>query len=254
LERSIQWEAEQYIPFDIGDVYMDVQVVNQHSAQQGQMDVVLVAAKKDFVNEYTSVIMEAGLEPVVCDVDVFALETMFGANYDLPTDQTIVLVNVGASKTNVNIIACGVSSFTRDLAIGGNNLTEDIQKKLHVSQDEAEALKRSVATEDSASMRQDLSAAMRGPCDSLAADLQRSIDFFGATSADPAPSMIYLTGGTSHLAMVRQALGARTNIPVETLDPFNHLDVSGMDSSYVDSIRPFASVAVGLALRFPGDG
>ena len=98
LEQSIQWEAEQFIPFDIADVNIDVQVLNEHSAQQGQMDVVLVAAKKDFIDEYTSVVTDAGLEPVVCDVDAFAIENMFLQNYEAPPSQTIALVNVEPQK------------------------------------------------------------------------------------------------------------------------------------------------------------
>ncbi|MEL6548055.1 MAG: type IV pilus assembly protein PilM, partial [Myxococcota bacterium] len=185
LEESIQWEAEQFIPFDIADVNIDVQIVNQESAQQGQMDVVLVAAKKDLVNEYTSVIAEAGLEPAVCDVDSFAIENMFEANYEMPEEGTVALVNVGASKTNINIVSRGVSSFTRDLTIGGNAVTEEIQKQMHVSFDEAEALKLGgranidpLATEPDAVLPMEVDRAITNIAENITSEIQRSIDFY----------------------------------------------------------------------------
>lgn len=141
LEESIQWEAEQYIPFDINDVNIDVQILNTESTQAGQMDVLLVAAKKDMVNDYTSVIMEAGLTPVVVDVDSFAVQNMFEVNYEVPRSETVVLINIGAAVTNINVLANGISTFTRDISIGGGQFTDAIQKALNVSYDEAEALK-----------------------------------------------------------------------------------------------------------------
>src|SRR5207248_6781551 len=99
LEESIQWEAEQYIPFDVKDVNIDVQILTPPDVDTGtgQMDVLLVAAKKDMINDYTSVVSEAGLLPVVVDVDAFAVQNSFEVNYELPRAETIVLVNAGAS-------------------------------------------------------------------------------------------------------------------------------------------------------------
>ena len=120
LEESIQWEAEQYIPFDINDVNIDVQILNTESTQAGQMDVLLVAAKKDMVNDYTEVIHNAGLTPVVVDIDAFAVQNQFEINYEVPRSETVVLVNIGASVTNINVLANGISTFTRDISIGGS--------------------------------------------------------------------------------------------------------------------------------------
>ncbi len=142
LEESIQWEAEQYIPFDVKDVNIDTQILNPDANDAtGQMDVLLVAAKKDMINDYTTVVSEAGLHPAVVDVDAFAVQNVFGANYDVPENQTIVLINAGASVVNINIVANGMTVFTRDVTIGGNQFTEEIQKQLNVSYEEAEALK-----------------------------------------------------------------------------------------------------------------
>jgi type IV pilus assembly protein PilM len=257
LEQSIQWEAEQFIPFDMADVFLDVQIVREASTQQGQMDVVLVAAKKDFVNEYTSVLMEAGLEPVVLDVDSFAVETMYNANYDIDRAATVVLVNVGATKTNINILARGVSSFTRDLTIGGNNFTEEIQRQLNVTLDEAEAMKLGGTpmdrTQPDAVVPAEVERAMGTVAEGLTTEIQRSIDFYSATSADPAPSKIYLTGGTARVQSLKAAIEGRVRVQVEIVNPFRRIDTGGQDPTYLGNIGPAASVAVGLALRFPGD-
>src|SRR5471030_1941325 len=143
LEESIQWEAEQYIPFDVKDVNIDVQILNAegNDPATGQMDVLLVAAKKDMINDYTSVVSEAGLDAKVVDVDAFAVQNAFETNYEIPKNETIVLVNAGASVVNINVLAKGLTVFTRDVTMGGNQFTEEIQKQLNVSYDEAEKLK-----------------------------------------------------------------------------------------------------------------
>ncbi len=257
LEQSIQWEAEQFIPFDMSDVYLDVQIVNEASAQQGQMDVVLVAAKKDFVNEYTSVIIEAGLEPAVCDVDTFAVETMFTENYEIDPNQTTVLVNVGAAKTNINILARGISSFTRDLAIGGNSFTEEIKKQFGVTYEEADALKlgggESGDTHSDAVVPAEVQRALQSVAENVTSEIQRSIDFYSATSADPPPSRIFLSGGSARLRALSQAIENRVQVPVEVVDPFRQIDTTRHDPSYISQLGPSAAVSVGLALRFVGD-
>ena len=257
LEQSIQWEAEQFIPFDMSDVYLDVQIVNEASAQQGQMDVVLVAAKKDFVNEYMSVIIESGLEPAVCDVDAFAVETMFTENSDVDPHQTTVLVNIGAAKTNINILARGISSFTRDLAIGGNSFTEEIQKQFGVTYDEADALKLGGGgtgdTQADAVVPHEVQRALQSVAENVTSEIQRSVDFYSATSADPPPSRIYLSGGSARLRALSQAIENRVQVPVEIVDPFRHIDTSGHDSHYISQLGPAAAVSVGLALRYAGD-
>ena len=256
LQESIQWEAEQFIPFDIADVNLDVQIVNPASAQKGQMDVVLVAAKKDYINEYTSVVIEAGLEPMVCDVDAFAVENMYQANYDSSGDETVALVNIGASKTNINIIAHGISTFTRDLTIGGNTFTEEIQRQLQVSRDDAETLKiggDQTQGRAEAVVPQEVERALRQVAESVTTEIQRSIDFYSATSADPAPAKVYLTGGTARLQALSRALGARLGVAIEVADPFRQIQIAEGDRAFMQTIGPAAAVAVGLGTRFPGD-
>jgi type IV pilus assembly protein PilM len=257
LEQQIQWEAEQFIPFDIQDVNIDVQIVSQESQQAGQMDVVLVAAKKDLVNEYTSVIAEAGLEPVCCDVDAFAIQNMYEANYDLSSETTIALVNVGASKTNINIMSGGIPSFTRDLTIGGNAFTEEIQKQMNLSFEEAESLKiggTAGGRDTDVVIPHDVQRALQSVAENVTSEVQRSIDFYSATTADASPSEIYLSGGSARLQPLSRALETRISVPVHIVDPFRRVQVSSQDEAYLQTFGPTAGVAVGLALRFAGDG
>ena len=140
LEESIRWEAEQYIPFDIEDVNLDFQILDE-PAGQDQMAVLLVAAKKDMINDYTTVIEEAGLHPVIVDVDSFAIENAYNLSYESPEDEVVALVNIGAGVMTINVLKGGTSAFTRDISIGGRQITEDIQKRLKMTYEEAEALK-----------------------------------------------------------------------------------------------------------------
>src|SRR5436309_10140695 len=144
LEGQVKLAAEQYIPFDINEVNIDFHILNpmeQSEDGQPQMSVLLVAAKKDKINELTELVKGAGLEAVVMDVDAFAVENMYGINYAVNPEDTTVLVNIGASVMNVNVVKGGTSMFTRDIPIGGNRYTEAVQREMGMSYEEAEAAK-----------------------------------------------------------------------------------------------------------------
>src|SRR5205085_1792965 len=224
LEESIQWEAEQYIPFDVKDVNIDVQILTPADVDTGtgQMDVLLVAAKKDMINDYTSVVSEAGLTPVVVDVDAFAVQNTFEVNYELPKNETIVLVNAGASVCNINVLANGLTTFTRDVTMGGNQFTEEIQKQLNVSYDEAEKLKvGGDAGQDSDSVvPQEVERVIQGVADQMAGEIQRSLDFYTATAADSHIARLYLSGGTAKIPALFKVIEQRVGVPVEILNPF----------------------------------
>src|SRR6266542_3367728 len=192
LDESIQWEAEQYIPFDVKDVNIDTQILTPAGDAAGQMDVLLVAAKKDMINDYTSVCAEAGLAASVVDVDAFAVQNAYEASYELPPGETMVLINVGAAVTNINILADGVTTFTRDITMGGNAFTEEIQKQLNISYDEAEALKVGGQGESDAVVPHEVERVIQGVADQMGAEIQRSLDFFASTAADARISRVFL--------------------------------------------------------------
>ncbi|QRN99706.1 type IV pilus assembly protein PilM [Archangium violaceum] len=257
LEESIQWEAEQYIPFDVKDVNIDTQILDAGGNDAtGQMDVLLVAAKKDMINDYTTVVSESGLQPVVVDVDAFAVQNMFASNYDVPDKETVVLINAGASVVNINIISNGITVFTRDVTIGGNQFTEEIQKQLNVSYEEAEALKIGGTRGDSdAVVPQEVERVLMSVAEQVAGEIQRSLDFYAGTAVDANFTKVYLSGGTAKIPALFKTIETRVGVPVEILNPFRKIDVDNrkFDPAFIMEVAPMAAVAVGLALRRPGD-
>jgi len=255
LDESIQWEAEQYIPFDVKDVNIDTQILTPEGDAAGQMDVLLVAAKKDMINDYTSVCAEAGLTATVVDVDAFAVQNAYEANYEVDPSQTVVLINVGAAVSNINIIARGVTTFTRDITMGGNAFTEEIQKQLNISYDEAEALKVGGQGESDAVVPQEVERVIQGVADQMGGEIQRSLDFYSSTAADARIARVYLSGGTARIPALFKVIEARAGVPVEILNPFKNVEIDNkrFDPAAILAAAPSAAVGVGLALRHPGD-
>jgi len=255
LDASIMWEAEQYIPFDIKEVNVDVQILDP-KAGQGQMDVLLVAAKKDVINDYVSIAVEAGLDPVVCDVDTFAAQNMFELNYGFPPNETIGLINVGASMININIASNGLTQFTRDISMGGALLTEEIQRQLSVSYEEAEHYKTggSESISSSAVFKEVQRLADRVAA-TLVTEVQRSVEFFKATSVGEEITKIYLSGGGAQMAALVRLLEQRLEVPAELVNPFKNIviDTKKFDIALLQKIASAAGVVVGLALRRASD-
>jgi type IV pilus assembly protein PilM len=255
LDESIQWEAEQYIPFDVKDVNIDTTILTPEGDAAGQMDVLLVAAKKDMINDYTSVCAEAGLTATVVDVDAFAVQNAYEASYDVDPGTTAVLINVGAAVTNINILARGTTTFTRDITMGGNAFTEEIQKQLNISYDEAEALKVGGQGETDAVVPQEVERVIAGVAEQLAGEIQRSLDFYSATAADHKIGKVLLSGGTARIPALFKVLEARAGVPVEILNPFKNIEIDNrrFDPAAILAAAPSAAVGVGLALRRAGD-
>jgi type IV pilus assembly protein PilM len=254
LEESIHWEAEQYIPFDIDDVNLDFQILEtMEPTEEGKMDVLLVAVKKDKIDEYTSVVIQAGMNPVIVDLDAFALQNAYEINYEVVPDRNIALVNVGAGIMNINVLRNGMSTFTRDISIGGAQYTEAIQKELHVSVEDAEKIKTGEVIPDV-----DGEAArkiMASVNETLSVEIQRSFDFFQATSSDQDIGSIILSGGCAMIAGLDEFLKERLGIDTEICNPFQSILVNEkkFDPRYISQNAPLASVAIGLALRKAGD-
>ncbi len=253
LEESIQWEAERYIPFDINDVNIDFQILGSTEGNEELMDVILVAAKKDIINDYLSVIHEARFNPVIVDIDSFALENMFEANYPVAQDEVIALANMGASVTNINILKRGVSSFTRDIFTGGNAITEEIQRQLNVDFDEAESMKLGNRMDEASQkvVREVLDSALN----SLATEIAKSLDFFRSTSAQEKVDKLFLSGGCAKINGIENVVEQQAGIPVEIANPFKEIDCSkrDLDVDYLKEMEPIMAVSVGLALRRVGD-
>src|SRR2546428_4370838 len=255
LDKQIKFEAEQYIPFDINDVYLDFHILSQEeqsSAAQGEMEVLLVATKKDKLNDYANAVREAGLTPKVVDVDALAVENMYCANYDVSPAELIAIVNIGASVMNINILKGGVSAFTRDITIGGNRYSERIQQDLGLGLEDAEAAKKGHLPEANANALQQAVAAVN---EEVATEIGRSFDYFRTTSPDEDIAHIVLCGGCSKISRLPGKISAQLRIATTVANPFNKLDTTALKKSPEDISRvaPEAAVVVGLALRREGD-
>ncbi len=253
LEESVQWESERYIPFDVNDVNIDFQILGSSSENPELMDVILVAAKKDIINDYVSVIMESGLNPIIVDIDSFALENMLAINYDIAEAETVAIANVGASITNINILKNNISAFTRDIFKGGNQITEEIQRQVHVDYDEAEKIK--VGNKVDVGSQPLIQGVLRAASESLAIEIGNSLDFFQSTTTYEKINKLYLSGGGSKIKDFDIILQQQIGIPVEIVNPFKKVEYNekNFDVEYLREIGPTMAVGVGLASRKVGD-
>lgn len=251
LAESIRWEAEQYVPFDINDVNLDY-VVLDSTGKEG-MDVLLVAVKKDKIAEYTGVITQAGKTPALVDVDSFAVQNSYEVNYPLTPGKVVALVNIGASVTNVNVLSGMNAVFWRDISFGGNQYTDALQKELNLSFDQAEQLKRGQKVGDF-SMTNALPI-LQSVSQDLAQELQKTFDFFTATTSTEKIDEIVLSGGSARVVNLDSQLKERFGITVEIMNPFRQIDTAGAGVSpeWLSDNAPSLAIAVGLAVRRLGE-
>ena len=259
LEESIQSEAEQYIPFDINDVNLDFQVLYsgeeepEEEGKESYMDVLLVAAKKDIVEEYISLLHLTELNPAVLDIDAFALQNAFEIS-DHEQSGCHALVHIGAQRLTINLIKDGISIFTRDSSYGGSQITSEIQKKLNISYQEAERIKlgaKPFATEQRSTIEETFS----GTVTRWVQEIKRALDFVATTFTDIKVENILLSGGSSLIPGFSKYLGLETGLKIETLNPFANMEIreKSFDIGYLNYSAPIAAIAIGLALRSIGD-
>lgn len=251
LEESIRFEAEQYIPFDIEDVNLDFQILGP-GQEESMMDVLIVAVKKDKINEYVMVAKDAGLNPVIVDVDAFALENMYELNYETSDESNVALVNIGASMININILKGGMSVFTRDSSVGGNLLTEALQREFTLSFQDAEKLIQEEEIEGVS--KDEASAVLNSAFTDIITEISRSFDYFRDTTNYENIDEIILCGGVALTKNFVTLLSERVGIDAKIVEPFRNVDVPvSFDNEYINSVAPIVSVAVGLAIRRIGD-
>jgi type IV pilus assembly protein PilM len=246
LYDRIQSEASQHIPFDIADVNLDYQLLE---SLDSQMDVLLVAVKKDKILNHTNVLAQSGKTPAVVDIDAFALQNCYEMNYDPDPSQTVALLNVGASVMNINIVRGGVPLFTRDVSVGGSQSKDALQKELDLGYEDAERLKKGEAIAGVASEHRD--TILRSVSDILILEIQKTFDFFRATASGENIQRIYIAGGTARVPGLVDLLREEFALPIEELYPFRKIIINpGRQSEdQVRELAPRLAIAVGLALR-----
>lgn len=250
LDQQIMLEAGSAIPEHLDNVTLDYQVVGYNEREE--LEVLLVAVKRDIVNSYTSVIRDAGLVPLIVDVDYFALENMFELNYDVDETQVIGLVNVGARYCSINILRAGRSSFTGDIPVGGAEFTDVLCRNLGVSAEEAELLKAGGTAGNL--QRDQIEAALTPAVQFLVEEIHRALSFYWRSDAEEPLSAVYLSGGTARTEGLARMLSDRLETPVEVADPLARVTLGrGVDSDFIRQNAASLAVTVGLAARRPGD-
>jgi len=249
---SIKYEAEQYIPFDINDVNIDFTILGPRPDEEGQMDVLLVAAKKAVIADYEEVVASAGLEPLILDVDAFALSNMYELNYDSAENKNLALVNVGASKTNINVLTGGQPVFTRDSAMGSNHHNEMLERLLDISHEDAERLKLGEAVPGVSPDQ--AQAALLSASSEICAEIHRSFEYFRGSGAEEEIREVVLSGGAALIKGFPEMMAEKLGMRVEVANPFKKIKIPDkLNPSYIRKIAPIAAVSVGLALRRAGD-
>ena len=254
LEANIEFEAQNVIPENLENVNLDHQIV--HEANDGnKMDVLLVAVKKEIVNSYADAIGEAGLTPTVMDVDYFALENMYEANYAAEAETGVIgIIHIGAQYTSVTLLQNGISTFTGDLSLGGAYFTESLARQLGVAVEAAETFKTTGLLDGKKGL--DLEATLRPTSEELAEEIRRTVSLYGAVPSEDGDGlkMIFLSGGGAKLAGLRVLLEERMGVPVRLSEPFRGFNVSkNIDREYLTEVAPYFAVGAGLSIRRPGD-
>jgi len=249
LQEFIHSEAEQYIPFDISEVNIDYQILGETEADSNQMSVILVAAKKEMIGEYINLVQMAGLNPCIIDVDAFALQNIFEANYDLTDkDENIVLIDIGANKTSLNLLKGRSSVFMRDVSLGCSQINQQIISLIDCSFIEAEQLK--LGKQADKISPDDLKQIVSSVVSEWSIEIRRALDFYYSANPDEQIKSIMLSGGGAYIKEFRQLLATETSSDIEIINPFKKLHVAEhFDPSYLEQIAAQASICMGLALR-----
>lgn len=255
LRDLIRDEVGKYLPFEnTEDVNFDSQILGENEFNPSQMDVILVAAKRDIITGYTDAIKGAGFNAIIMDVDSFALETMYEENYEFEENEMAVLINMGASITNINVVRGGVSVFTRDFTLAGNSVTEAVQQKLGVDFEEAERMKIE-GVDGSGPEQQAFRDRLLGYADPICSEIERSIDYFRSTYGVENVKQVLLSGGSAKIPGIVSELSRRLSIEAQIVNPFRKIgyNPSVLNQATIESIGPVAAVGIGLALRRVGD-
>lgn len=285
LKKALQWEAEEYIPFRLDEVNIDSMVLGKADGGDDRVDVLLVSAKKDLVEEHLHIIRESGMTPKIVDVDSFAFLNCFSANYDTAENECVALINIGAEITSISIYLSGVSRFSRDIPVGGDAITTAIRSHLRCSYSEAETIKithgaspqepEAEASDKDDSFSTSIMETIRGTVSEmtdgggemsreeatsravgavlsdLVSEVRRSIEFFENQMRGMSVSKIILGGGTSAMANLKENFESELGLTVEIIDPFRKITPAGKDLNMaaLEPIRHSLAVGIGLGLR-----
>lgn len=240
----IRWEAEQHVPFDMEGVQLDFQILDPEGSGE-RMSVLLVAAKREVIDNKLSMLAEAGIDPSIIDVDAFALHNVFERNYPDALDGLVALINVGNEATNVNLIEDGVPILVRDIPFGTRRLREALQRERGMSAEDADAVVRGKGGSI------DLRSFVADRVDELALGIERAAAFVTSHAGTLTLGRVFISGGGARVPGMAEALGARLGVRTEPANPFERVAIRPevMQSVDIDALAPMLMLPVGLALR-----
>lgn len=251
LESRVQMEAEKVIPFDIESVKIDYQVIASDEVKD-QMDVLLVALKRDKADEYVSIVKDSGLKPAIIDLDIFALQNIHEINYETTSSTDRALVDIGSDSIKISIISGGKPSFTREIMFGSSIITSALQKSFNIPFDLLQRLIRGEAVEEIT--KEEAAGVIAAASERIFTEINRSFDLYRRSAPEPSEADILISGGCAQMNGFRALLAERSGMPVEVLDPFRNISISNaLDETYIREISPTSAVSIGLALRRADD-
>ncbi len=265
LAEAIPWEAEQYIPFDLTEVQLDYQVVgstapdktdkasDKAADDKAGLDVLLVAARKDRIEDRASVIAQSGRRPVVIDVEAFALANAYQMNYPERTDPLTALIHIGRSMTVICLLERGEPIFTRDISVGGQVHLDALLKEFSPTGVDELAARRMLHGQYPSGVGADqVATVLRDSSAQLVLEVRKTVDFYRATSPIDRLSRVVLSGGAWEAVGLVDLLASEFGAPVDVFDPFRRVTKSARATG-AESVGPSYAVAVGLAMRKEGD-
>lgn len=249
LQKVINIEAEHYIPYDISEVNLDFQILGPVENNPNNMNVILAAAKKDVIQSYIDALDEADLNSCIVDIDAFAIQNVYEANYGVQ-DEYIALIDLGSTKLSLNIIKDGISVFMRDVSMGGFQINHEIMNSANCSESDAEDIKVGLKKSDKIDSEY-LEQIIYNTVSDWCAEIGRALDFFYASYSGDKIKKIYICGGGSNIGAFKKLLSEQTSTEVNVLNPFGHLIINEdiFDSDYLRKMAPQAAICMGLAMR-----
>ncbi len=251
VAEQVKWEAEQYIPFDINEISLEHYILENRN-NSDSLEVLLVAAKQDFVFRSVETIESSGLTCSILDVSAFALANCFEANYG-HLDGTVALLNIGASVTNLVVLDRGEIIFCRDIPTGGNAYTTEINKAMGVSVVEAESLKISAARGQE--VPSEVNNIIASTTEQVVEEIRNSFEFYTATAAGSPIQRLYVSGGSIYVPGLVEQLSKAVSAPYEIFDPFLKItyDQRTLSADFISQIKAICPIAIGLAMRKPNE-
>jgi type IV pilus assembly protein PilM len=250
FSSSVRFEAANFIPHKLDAVSIDYSILGE--LPRNQVEVLVVAAKNDFVQSYLNCVGLAGLDTAIIDVDFFALGNTFERAYPEDMNKNVAIVNVGARYSAVTLYSAGKCVYTGDVAVGGNTFTEAIMKEKQINRKAAEVMKRGLQDTE---LYTEIAHVLESKLEYVVGELNRQLGlFWNAAGAGQGIEKVYITGGGSMIPGFTEELESRTQVSCSQLHPLQGISIgSTIDMNICDEHSASLGVVLGLAGRVPGD-